>query len=130
MHEIDDFDLTSLSEADMKVENKLTLSNAVTLFKNCKQNLEHNDDRETFTSTLTDEEQWILADYMRKVWFDENINKGNLIKLNLSDKDFKIFSPADKLRELGKLKQQYDKELRLRKIQYLYDGTSFSNFVK
>ena len=130
MHEINDFDLTSLFEYEMKDENKLTLSKAVTLFKKCKQRLVRDDELELFTNDITEEEQWIIADYMRKVWFDEIINNGNLLKLNLSDKDFKLFSPSDKLQVLSKLKTQYDKELKLKVNDYLYDGYSYSNFYK
>ena len=128
MHEINDFDLTSLFEYEMKDENKLTLSKAVTLFKKCKQSLVRDDELELFTNDITEEEQWIIADYMRKVWFDEIINNGNLLKLNLSDKDFKLFSPSDKLQVLSKLKTQYDKELKLKVNDYLYDGFSYANF--
>jgi len=130
MHEINDFDLTSLTEEQMEVENKLTLSKAVTLFKKCKQSLVRDDTGETFTSTLTEEEMWILADYMRKVWLDEKINNGELLKLRLTDKDFKTFSPADQLGTMNKIKMVYDKELKLRVNDYLYDGYLYSKFYK
>jgi len=130
MHEINDFDLTSLTEEQMLVENKLTLSKAVTLFKKCKQNLVRDDITETFTNTLTEEEMWILADYMRKVWLDEKINNGELLKLRLTDKDFKTFSPADQLGTMNKIKLSYDKELKLKVNDYLYDGYLYSKFYK
>jgi len=130
MHEINDFDLTSLTEVQMKVENKLTLSKAVTLFKKCKQVLTRDDTTETFTNTLTEEEMWILADYMRKVWLDEKINNGELLKLRLTDKDFKTFSPADQLGIMSKIKTVYDKELKLKVNDYLYDGYLYSKFYK
>ena len=130
MHEINDFDLTSLTEEQMKVENKLTLSKAVTLFKKCKQVLTRDDTTETFTNTLTEEEMWILADYMRKVWLDEKINNGELLKLRLTDKDFKTFSPADQLGTMNKIKLSYDKELKLKVNDYLYDGYLYSKFYK
>jgi len=130
MHEINDFDLTSLTEEQMFVENKLTLSKAVTLFKKCKQNLVRDDTTETFTNTLTEEEMWILADYMRKVWLDEKINNGELLKLRLTDKDFKTFSPADQLGTMNKIKTVYDKELKLKVNDYLYDGYLYSRFYK
>ena len=130
MHEINDFDLTSLTEVQMKVENKLTLSKAVTLFKKCKQVLTRDDTTETFTNTLTEEEMWILADYMRKVWLDEKINNGELLKLRLTDKDFKTFSPADQLGTMNKIKTVYDKELKLKVNDYLYDGYLYSRFYK
>jgi len=130
MHEINDFDLTSLTESQMKVENKLTLSKAVTLFKKCKQVLTRDDTTETFTNTLTEEEMWILADYMRKVWLDEKINNGELLKLRLTDKDFKTFSPADQLGTMNKIKLSYDKELKLKVNDYLYDGYLYSKFYK
>ena len=130
MHEINDFDLTSLNESQMKVENKLTLSKAVTLFKKCKQVLTRDDATETFTNTLTEEEMWILADYMRKVWLDEKINNGELLKLRLTDKDFKTFSPADQLGTMNKIKTVYDKELKLKVNDYLYDGYLYSKFYK
>ena len=130
MHEINDFDLTSLNESQMKVENKLTLSKAVTLFKKCKQVLTRDDTTETFTNTLTEEEMWILADYMRKVWLDEKINNGELLKLRLTDKDFKTFSPADQLGTMNKIKTVYDKELKLKVNDYLYDGYLYSRFYK
>ena len=130
MHEINDFDLTSLTEVQMKVENKLTLSKAVTLFKKCKQILTRDDTTETFTNTLTEEEMWILADYMRKVWLDEKINNGELLKLRLTDKDFKTFSPADQLGTMNKIKTVYDKELKLKVNDYLYDGYLYSKFYK
>jgi len=130
MHEIDDFDLTSLNEEQMLTENKLTLSKAVSLFKKCKQSLIRDDEDEKFTNDLTEEEQWILADYMRKVWLDEKINNGELLKLRLTDKDFKTFSPADLLGTMSKLKTQYDKELKLKVNDYLYDGYLYSKFYK
>ena len=130
MHEINDFDLTSLTESQIKVENKLTLSKAVTLFKKCKQVLTRDDTTETFTNTLTEEEMWILADYMRKVWLDEKINNGELLKLRLTDKDFKTFSPADQLGTMNKIKTVYDKELKLKVNDYLYDGYLYSKFYK
>jgi len=130
MHEINDFDLTSLTEEQMLVENKLTLSKAVTLFKKCKQVLTRDDTTELFTNTLTEEEMWILADYMRKVWLDEKINNGELLKLRLTDKDFKTFSPADQLGTMNKIKTVYDKELKLKVNDYLYDGYLYSKFYK
>ena len=130
MHEIDDFDLTSLNEEQMLTENKLTLSKAVTLFKKCKQSLTRDDELEEFTNDLTEEEQWIIADYMRKVWLDEKINNGELLKLRLTDKDFKTFSPADLLGTMSKLKSIYDKELKLKVNDYLYDGYLYSKFYK
>ena len=130
MHEIDDFDLTSLNEEQMLTENKLTLSKAVSLFKKCKQLLTRDDELEEFTNDLTEEEMWILADYMRKVWLDEKINNGELLKLRLTDKDFKTFSPADLLGTMSKLKLIYDKELKLKVNDYLYDGYLYSKFYK
>jgi len=130
MHEINDFDLTSLNEGQMLTENKLTLSKAVSLFKKCKQSLIRDDEDEEFTNDLTEEEMWILADYMRKVWLDEKINNGELLKLRLTDKDFKTFSPADLLGTMSKLKSIYDKELKLKVNNYLYDGYLYTNFYK
>ena len=130
MHEINDFDLTSLNEGQMLTENKLTLSKAVSLFKKCKQSLIRDDEDEEFTNDLTEEEMWILADYMRKVWLDEKINNGELLKLRLTDKDFKTFSPADLLGTMSKLKSIYDKELKLKVNDYLYDGYLYTNFYK
>jgi len=130
MHEIDDFDLTSLNEEQMKIENNLTLSKAITLFKKCKQSLTRDDTLELFTNDLTEEEMWIIADYMRKVWLDEKINNGELLKLRLTDKDFKTFSPADLLGTMSKLKSIYDKELKLKVNNYLYDGYLYTNFYK
>jgi len=130
MHEINDFDLTSLTEEQMLTENKLTLSKAVSLFKKCKQSLIRDDEDEEFDNNLTEEEQWIIADYMRKVWLDEKINNGELLKLRLTDKDFKTFSPADLLGTMSKLKSIYDKELKLKVNDYLYDGYLYTNFYK
>ena len=130
MHEIDDFDLTSLNEEQMLTENKLTLSKSVTLFKKCKQSLTRDDESEEFVNDLIEEEMWILADYMRKVWLDEKINNGELLKLRLTDKDFKTFSPADLLGTMSKLKTHYDKELKLKVNDYLYDGYLYSKFYK
>ena len=130
MHEINDFDLTSLNEEQMLTENKLTLSKSVTLFKKCKQSLTRDDESEEFVNDLIEEEMWILADYMRKVWLDEKINNGELLKLRLTDKDFKTFSPADLLGTMSKLKLIYDKELKLKVNDYLYDGYLYSKFYK
>jgi len=130
MHEINDFDLTSLNEEQMLTENKLTLSKSVTLFKKCKQSLTRDDESEEFVNDLIEEEMWILADYMRKVWLDEKINNGELLKLRLTDKDFKTFSPADLLGTMSKLKLIYDKELKLKVNDYLYDGYLYTNFYK
>jgi hypothetical protein len=129
MHEIKDFDLSSMTEEEMKTENKLTLSKAVTLFKKCKTDLSRDDTTETFTNDLPEDVQWIIADYMRQTWLELKECNGELLKLHLNDKDFKVaFSPGNLLETIEKLRTKYDKELKLRVNNYLYQGYNYNNF--
>jgi hypothetical protein len=129
MHEVSDFDLSYMHEEDMKTENKLTLSKAVSLFTKCKVDLTRNDTSETFSNTLPENIQWILADYMRQVWLEQKEANGELMKLHLNDRDYKIaFSPSNLLETIENLRIRYDKELRLRINDYLYSGYDYNNF--
>jgi hypothetical protein len=129
MHEIKDFDLSSMTQDDMAIENKLTLSKAVVLFNKCKTDLLRDDENEIFINDLPENVQWILSDYMRQAWLELKECNGELMKLHLNDKDFKIaFSPGNLLETIEKLRTRYDKELKLRINEYLYSGYNYNNF--
>lgn len=128
MHEIRDFNLTSMVEDEMKIENKMTLSKAITLFDKCKEDLTRDDNTEEFINDLSELVQWIIADYMRKVWIDENVANGEFLKLKLTTRDYKTYSPANQLDKILEMKKVFDKELRLRVNQYLYKLYDYTMF--
>jgi hypothetical protein len=103
MQQVTDYRLTDLFEtSEPDFENYLLawLEYAVAEFTDiCDQDISFDDDDDEFTVTLTRENKVILATLMMKYWLQKNVNDITQMNLHITDRDFKVASEAQNLRE-------------------------------
>lgn len=123
LRRVSDTDLANLTQEELANVLKSFLSGAVVQFSKCKQDLSlRNDDLEEFSVDLTDREIEILGALMVVEWLRPTINASYLLKQTLSTKDFKIYSQANHLDELIKLKKEAEEDAERMIMGYLYDN--------
>lgn len=76
--------------------------------------------------TLTDFEILILTKLMLSSYMEQNVIATEVMKQSLSDKDFKIYSQANQLRELSLLFRQVDRQAMKLITEYTYMGMTDS----
>lgn len=92
-------DLYDTSEESFETYLQAWLEYAIDDFENCSQSLVFDDTSKLFTVVLTTKNQNILAKLMVKYWLKKLINDITQMNLHITDRDFKIASEAQNLRE-------------------------------
>ncbi len=110
----------NMEDADILIDEKLLLNMAIDNFEYPKISLIKDDTSALFTETLTNGEIQILALLMVVEWIKRQIRNINLIKQNLSTKDFKMTSQAAHLESLLKLQDNIESEIETKKTKYSY----------
>lgn len=122
-------ELFNTSESDFETYLEVWLQNAIFDFNNCNQNLEYDENTKTFSETLTRENKLILANLMMKYWATKNVNDITQMNLHVTDRDFKLFSEAQNLREkqahLNNIKETCSQML----IDYSYRKVDWSSWT-
>lgn len=99
---IKDWRLNSLfTESITDFENYLSgfLINAIPGFTVCNQSLSYSLSTKEFLAELTMDNQVILAEMMVEKWLEKEIQDVNQMNLHLQDRDFKVYSESQNLRE-------------------------------
>jgi hypothetical protein len=100
MQQVTDYrliELFNVSEADFNTYLDAWMQYAINDFSICDQSLAYTGG--TFTETLTSENKIILATLMMKYWLQKNVNDITQMNLHITDRDFKMASEAQNLRE-------------------------------
>jgi len=92
-------DLFNTSEDDFENYLQAWLIFAINDFYVCDQSLIFDEDTKVFTETLTQPNKVILATLMMRYWLQKLVNDVTQIQLHITDKDFKLASEAQNLRE-------------------------------
>lgn len=132
---ISDYTLLTISEEDIEEELFTYFKRARNKFHKCKQSLELNEDEngmyfaefdedgnEVKPVKLTGFEIEILAHLMLVEYMKPQLISTETIKQSLSDKDFKIYSQANQLREINFLYRLLQRECRAMITEYTYMG--------
>lgn len=90
-------ELFNVSETNFNTYLEAWIIYAISDFSICDQSLAYTSG--TFTVTLTAENKVILATLMMKYWLQKNVNDITQMNLHVTDKDFKMASEAQNLRE-------------------------------
>ena len=101
-------------------------------FHKCKNDLETIEDSgEVFVKgDLTPYEKEVLVKLMLVEYMTPQLISSETIKQSLSDKDFKIYSQANQLRELNLLYRQLQREAQKMITEYTYFGMTDENGIK
>ncbi|AYP68250.1 hypothetical protein PQE75_gp229 [Bacillus phage vB_BcoS-136] len=124
---ISDYSLLDFSITEDEINEQLFgyLKPAIRKFYKCKSNLNIIEDdvgEKIFESELHPYEIEILVSLMLVEYLKPTILSSETIKQSLSDKDFKIHSQANQLRELSLLYRQLKREAMTMITQYTYFG--------
>ena len=91
--------LFSVSESDFEDYLQSFLEYAIVDFYVCDQDLEFDNDKKEFPATLSRDNKIILATLMMKYWLQKNVNDITQMNLHVTDRDFKVASEAQNLKE-------------------------------
>ena len=97
LSQIDDIELSLISDEDMESLLIDLLENATVEFKECKKDLTINVEEECIEADLTLEEIYILALSMKLFWLSPKINREENLRQIMQDRDFKQLSNANML---------------------------------
>lgn len=121
-------DLFSTSETDFENYLQSFLEFAIVDFGVCNQSLEYDENTKEFPVTLSRENKVILATLMMKFWLQKVVNDITQMNLHITDRDFKVASEAQNLREksthLNMVKEQCSQLLN----DYAYKKVEWSDW--
>lgn len=122
LSKISDYELAMLVDADLDINLKKLLKNAISDFLYSKQDLSLREDaNDRFLITLTESEQAILAKFMVVQWVNPQILRLENIRNELGNRDFQTFSPGNLLDKLTNLKRELIREATEDMIFYHYN---------
>lgn len=125
----DDLLLTITEEYLEKTIDSFRVSASIK-FKQCPSLLNRDDVLRQYNSTLTDEEVEILSNLMVLEWLKQRINSIELLKQNMSLKDYHMYSQANHLDTLLKLRKDTSSDIDRLIVSYTYSNNNLSDLGK
>lgn len=120
--------LFNTSETDFENYMQAWLEFAITDFRICDQDLDFDDTTKEFPETLTRTNKVILATLMMRYWMQKCVNDITQMNLHVTDRDFKVASEAQNLREktnaLNVIKEECSQLLQ----DYGYDRVEWTDW--
>ena len=130
-YSINDYELLSLAEDETEDILFNYLENSIVEFKKCKKLNNHIDkEMQQFTVDLTLEEIYILSLGMVLSWLSPQINRLNLLRQSLGDRDFKLSSNWHTLNSLRELEYKTRNDLERKITSYTYNNLERDYQVK
>ena len=122
-------DSSLLTMADEFIEKTLDQYrfSAGVRFKKCKKLSDKNEELMQYNQDLTDEEIEILANYMVLEWITPRINAIRNLEPVMTTKDYKVYSNAQHLETLLKLKATTSKDVDRLMVSYTYSENDLSS---
>lgn len=121
---IEDYDIKNKLQVDFEFVNELLydfLKSAIPKFTYSVKDLSNRDDvLMQFKFQLNDMEKEILSTLMVVEYLSPKILRDELLEDKLGSKDFRIFSPANQLKETRELRESFKNEANLLMIEYYY----------
>lgn len=122
LNKITDSELASLPTVNLESIMTDYLQSSITRFRKCQQNLDDfNLDTQTFNISLTLDEIEILTNWMKYDWVDQQVNRIELLRQSLSNKDYAMYSQANHLDKMMLLKWQIYNETNQMITDYTYN---------
>ena len=124
-----DYDFFKFTEEDYESILEKYLKMAESDFVNtCLFDLKNKDEgNKEYIEDLDDESIEILALGIAYYWLSRKVINSDLLKNNISTKDYTFFSPANLLREMTVLRDDVKKEFKQKIIDYSYTHGNISD---
>lgn len=100
-------------------------------FPQCKKNLDaitESNGVGEFADDLNSQEQFILALCMKKAWLSPKLHSADLMRKEIGDRDYKAVQGTNYLKELSKLDDKIEDEIRRYSVEYTYKGFSLEGW--
>lgn len=132
LSQIDDYELGIPSEEELNeiLFGYLDLARSL-YFPQCKKDLDQITENlgvGEFAEDLTSQEQYILTLGMRKAWLSTKLNSADLMSKSIGDRDYKAIQGNNYLKELSKLDDKIEEEIRRYAVEYTYKGFSLEDW--
>lgn len=123
-------DLFNTSQDDFETYMQAFLEFAIVEFSGvCSQSLSYSDSTKVFGVTLTTENKVMLATLIVKYWLKKTVNDITQMNLHVTDRDFRIASEAQNLREkvayLNVVKEECSQALQ----SYAYKNVDWTSWI-
>ena len=118
-----------LPKEDLEDQLYTYLRSSIVKFRYCEKLSKRDDLSQTFTETLTDEEQEILATLMSVEYLTPKLLTDELLRQRLSSKDYTLTSQANHIKEIRSLQDRYSKEAKELMILYTYKPNKLDAFL-
>lgn len=133
LSKISDYSFLSVNITDDEINEELMgyLKSATVRFYKCNNNLKivmNGEGEHMFVSELTPFEIEVLTVLMIVEYMKPQVLSSEVIKQSLSDKDFRIYSQANQLRELNLLYRMFRTEANKMITEYTYFNLDKENF--
>jgi hypothetical protein len=122
LSKISDYNIANLLETELNEELLMYFKSARTEFHKCKNSLDLDESETIIVGDLTPYEIKIIVKLMIVEYMTPIMLSSEIVKQSLSDKDFKIHSQANHLRELTLLYRLLQKEAEKMITKYSYMG--------
>lgn len=99
-------------------------------FKQCLKLKDRDNELRQYNQTLTDEEVEIMANLMTLEWLKQRINSIELLKQSMSTKDYRMYSQANHLEVLLKLRKETSAEVDKLIVSYTYSQNDLNDLGK
>ncbi|HZJ99527.1 MAG TPA: hypothetical protein VFC79_05955 [Tissierellaceae bacterium] len=130
LNKITDDLLLTMSEEGLEKTIYMYRNSAEVRFKKCEKLSTKNEEEKQYDTELTNEELEILSSYMVIEWLRQRINNIRLLKQGMSTKDYTIYSQANHLDTLIKLRKDTEQEVDRMLISYTYSENDLSALGK
>lgn len=121
-------ELFNTSETDFENYLQAWLEFSIADFGVCDQDLNFDEYTKEFPSVLSRQNKIVLATLMMKYWLQKNVNDITQMNLHVTDRDFKVGSEAQNLREksthLNMVKEQCSQLL----VDYAYQRVGWTDW--
>ena len=121
-------DLFNSSQPDFENYLEPWLKYAIVDFAICDQSLVFNDTTKEFGVTLTSTNQVILAMLMMKYWLQKSVNDITQFNLHVTDRDYKVASEAQNLREKSAYLNMVKEDCSQKLIDYGYRRAEWTDW--
>lgn len=122
LSKISDYSFLKLTPSELDEELLDYYKSASANFYKCKKDLSLSDDEQFVVGDLSQYEIEIIVKFMLVEYMKPVMISSETLKQSLSDKDFKIYSQANQLRELGLLYRTLQKEANKMVTEYTFIG--------
>ena len=122
--------LLTMSDEGLERTIDMYRDSATVRFKQCNKFGTYDDELRLYETDFTNEEIEIVASYMVLEWIRQRVNSIELLKQGMSTKDYSMYSQANHIDSLMKLKKDTESEANRMVVSYTYSENNLSQLRK